>query len=317
MESTALATVDTEVLSVTNINPAEYFKPQISVREAIERQAQLAELVSKMLIPSTSDQWGNVKMDGADYGTIPGTKNRCLFQPGAEKLALFFGLTVTTYCEKREEDWTGGFFRYTFKATASYKGQVIREVTRTCHTREKKYAWIWVTRTAPDKATQQEMIEAQTARWGSAWENRKKVTVWQERKPNPDPFSLQFVVEAMAQKRAKVAVVKEALAATGYFATEVDFEDMHDVPPGVEAYDDPARNERVRKEAQQAAASKKGDSGGLKTAPAEDAGAPDGPTKFWAAVNVAGIKREDAQQDAAKAAAGEITWEQAIANLPK
>lgn len=306
-EATQLATVDAEVLAVTNINPAEYFKPQISVQEAIARQQQLAELVSKLLIPSTVDQWGNVKMDGADYGTIPGTKNRCLFQPGAEKLALFFGLTVTAYCVEKQEDWEGGFFRYTFKATASYKGQTIREVTRTCHTREKKYAWKWVTRAVPpDKATQQEMLESETGKWGSVWENRKKITVWQERRPNPDPFSLQFVVEAMAQKRAKVAVVKEALAATGYFATEVDFEDMQ-----AEAQPEP--------EAKTAAATpKKGDSGGLKNpSPAEESGTLDGPTKFWRAVDAAGIKRADAKQEADKATAGEITWDEAIANLPK
>lgn len=228
MQNAALATVDGEIVNQSQalINPAEYFKPQISVQEAIARQQQLAELVSKMLVPSTTDKWGNVNMDGADYGVIPGTRNRTLFQPGAEKLALFFGLTVTAYCVEKTEDWQAGFFRYTFKATASYKGQVIREVTRTCHTREKKYAWIWVERPAPDKAEQAEMIETQCGRWGSKWENRQKISVWQERRPNPDPFSLQFVVEAMAQKRAKVAVVKEALAATGYFSTEIDFEDF-------------------------------------------------------------------------------------------
>lgn len=224
---TALATVDAEIVRV---DPAEYFKPSISVADAVERQKQLAGLVSTMLVPAKVDKWGNVNMDGADYGLIPGTKNRTLFQPGAEKLALFFGLTVTTYCTEKEEVWgpeaKDAFFRYTYKATASFKGQVIRETERTCHTREKKYAWIWVERAAPDKAEQAEMIENQCGRWGSKWENRQKISIWQERKPNPDPWSLQFVVQAMAQKRAKVAVVKEALAATGYFSTEIDFEDF-------------------------------------------------------------------------------------------
>lgn len=225
---TALATIDGEIVNQSQaiIDPAEYFRPQISVQEAIARQQQLAELVSKMLVPSTTDKWGNVNMDGADYGVIPGTRNRTLFQPGAEKLALFFGLGVTAYCVEKQEDWQTGFFRYTYKATASYKGQVIRETTRTCHTKEKKYAWIWVERPAPGKDEQTEMIEIQCGRWGTKWENRQKISVWQERRPNPDPFSSQFVVEAMAQKRAKVAVVKEALAATGYFSTEIDFEDF-------------------------------------------------------------------------------------------
>lgn len=217
-----------EAAGVT-INPAEFFKPQLSVAEALERERQLMHIIGSLLKPTTQDRYGNVQFDGADYGVIPGTKNRSLFQTGAEKLALCFGLTVTAYCVEKQEDWTTGFFRYTFKATAAFKGHTIRETTRTCHTREKKYAYVWVTRSAPSPEVQKTMLEKMQARWGSEWVNKQKTKVWQERKDNPDPWSLQFVVEAMAQKRAKVAVVKEALAATGYFSKEIDFEDFREV----------------------------------------------------------------------------------------
>lgn len=223
---TALAIAPVNESAVLQVNPADYFKPQLTVAEALKREQQLMQIIGSLLKPTTQDRWGNVNFDGADYGTIPGTKNRSLFQTGAEKLALYFGLTVTAYCESKQEDWEKGFFRYTFKATVSFKGHTIREVTRTCHTREKKYSYVWVTRPAPAPDVQKEMIEEMRARWGSEWVNKQKTKVWQERKDNPDPWSLQFVVEAMAQKRAKVAAVKEALAATGYFSQEIDFEDF-------------------------------------------------------------------------------------------
>ena len=292
----ALAVVPAAVPAQITINPEEYFKPVAGVAVVMERQRQLAEIISQYLIEARVDSYGNVNMDGADYGLLPGTKTRTLFQPGAEKLALVFGLTVTAYCTEKQEDWDTGFFRYTFKATASFKGQTIRETTRTCHTREKKYAWIWVNRPKPaDQDTINEMIEQQTGRWGTKWEKQNgrnvKTTVWQERRPNPDPFSLQFVVEAMAQKRAKVAVVKEALAATGYFGAEFDFDEF-----AGEAQQEPAAKPAAE--------------------PARDAADDTGPTRFWAAARKAGIATSDASPIANRAISGEITWADAIGQLP-
>lgn len=231
MDSTATALAIAPQTEITGpiVDLTEYFKPQLTVAEALKREQQLMQIIGTLLKPTTQDKWGNVNFDGADYGVIPGTKNRSLFQTGAEKLALLFGLTVTALCIEKQEDWEKGFFRYTYKATASFKGHTIREVTRTCHTREKKYAYVWVTRPTPPPDTQKEMLEEMKARWGSEWVNKQKTKVWQERRDNPDPWSLQFIVEAMAQKRAKVAAVKEALAATGYFSQEIDFEDFKTV----------------------------------------------------------------------------------------
>ncbi len=317
-QSTALALAPEtgELIATTVIDPAEYFQPVASVAVVMERQKQLAEIVSSYLIPAKTDQWGNVNMEGADYGLLPGTKTRTLFQPGAEKLALVFGLTVTTYCVEKQEDWTAGFFRYTFKATASFKGQVIRETTRTCHTREKKYAWIWVNRPKPDQATIDEMLELQTGRFGTKWEKQNgrnvKQTVWQERKPNPDPFSLQFVVEAMAQKRAKVAVVKEALAATGYFATETDWEDFTGEVIEAEPVKPEQPSVATRNQHNRAAA--KADRGTMESDQTPDE---EGADRFWKAVSAVGIQKADAKPIADRAIKGEITWQEAIEELPE
>lgn len=312
-EATALAPIQPAELAAVTIDPAEYFKPVATVAIVMERQKQLAEIVSNYLVPAKVDQWGNVNMEGADYGLLPGTKTRTLFQPGAEKLALVFGLAVTAYCVEKQEDWAGGFFRYTFKATASFKGQVIREVTRTCHTREKKYAWIWVNRPKPlSDDTLNEMIEQQTGRWGTKWEKQNgrnvKQTVWQVRMPNPDPFSLQFVVEAMAQKRAKVAVVKEALAATGYFATETDWEDFAGQAIDVEPEPKTSVVSKVKTNTKP----------GEYVDPNPDgSGIDDGADRFWKAVTASGIRKEDAKPIAQRAINGDITWQEAIDELPE
>lgn len=319
----ALAVVPVAAPAQITINPEEYFKPVAGVAVVMERQRQLAEIISQYLIEARVDSYGNVNMDGADYGLLPGTKTRTLFQPGAEKLALVFGLTVTAYCTEKQEDWDTGFFRYTFKATASFKGQTIRETTRTCHTREKKYAWIWVNRPKPDQDTINEMIEQQTGRWGTKWEKQNgrnvKTTVWQERKPNPDPFSLQFVVEAMAQKRAKVAVVKEALAATGYFSTETDWEDF----ASLEVNGDGAEKTAAIKEgirAERASAENLRSDPKIRAAQAEvvqiEQDDEEGADRFWKAVAARGIRREDAMPIAQRAIGGEITWADAIGQLP-
>jgi len=277
--------------------PEVYLSPALTVHAAVERQKQLQELVSQLLIPCTDMK----NFDGADYGVLPGTNTRTLFQPGAEKLALFFGLNITLSRQQATEDWDKGFFFYRYKATAYYQGKELGNIERSCHTREDKYAWVWVEAPKPaNKAEEDEMKSLKIGRNRKAtkWENGRKSEgwVWQERRPNPDPFSLQFVVEAMAQKRAYVAIVKKVLAATGFFSTEIDFEDFR-------SYDTSAETETDRQ-----------------TEPKKPAPVPsadDGPTEFWQTVKRVGIQNADAMPLADQAKAGKITWRDAINKLPK
>lgn len=260
--SEAIATIEQSAMPLA-LRPEIYMAPPISVKAAVERYTQFQELVSKLLIPMDPAKNGS-DFAGADYGMLPGTKNRCLFQPGAEKLAMFFGLEVNVYCRSKTEEWSTpenprlAFFKYEFEAVAKYNGHTICNVIRSCSVREDKYAWIWVnTRKIPSEDEVIEMEQIEAGRWVAGWKETgfkprkaeadalkaqgkgrwKKVgdeyvwlekgeRVWQEKRPNPNPAAIQFVVEAMAQKRAYVACVKKALAATGYFAAEADFSDL-------------------------------------------------------------------------------------------
>lgn len=231
--STDLAVIESqEIQAPESISTDVYLAPALSVKAAVERQIYLQHVVSKMLVPYTKD---SKSFDGADYGVLPGTSTRTLFQPGAEKLAMFFGLQVDLSRQQATEDWDKGFFFYRYKATVYYKKQEVCNIERSCHTREDKYAWVWVESLKPPKDVEDQMKAEKTGRnrQVTKWEGGRssKVWVWQERRPNPDTYSLQFVVEAMAQKRAYVAAVKKALGATGFFAKEIDAEAFRDEMP--------------------------------------------------------------------------------------
>lgn len=296
MESTsALATLEPREIQ---LQPEVFLQPAVSVKEAVERQKMLADLVSQLLIPATVDKYGNVNFTGADYGQLPGTKERTLFQNGAEKLALFFQLSINSYCTEKVEDWDKGFFKYTYRAIAKHGNREIVSIERSCHTRETKYAWVWVEAPKPPKAEEEAMKAEKIGRNSKAWKDGSQTWVWQERRPNPDPFSLQFVVEAMAQKRAYVAVVKKALAATGFFSKEIDFEDYRET-----VIENPPPSKTIKT---------------TEKAKTETTAAPEvTQDAFWEAVKAAGIQTADASPIAKRAATGAITWQEAIDQLPQ
>ena len=298
----SLAEVDQHLSAELRLAPA------FTVEAAVEHQQQLQQIVGRLLVPCTDMR----NFDGADYGLLPGTYTRALFQPGAEKLALFFGLEVDLSRQQATEDWDKGFFFYRYKAIVRRKGHEMCNIERSCHTREDKYAWVWVETSKPGNKDLEEQMKAEKIgrnRKATKWENGRKTEawVWQERRPNPDTFSLQFVVEAMAQKRAYVAAVKKALGATGFFSREVDQEAFRD-EVAIEP-EHPIKLIGAQPTPEKPIKSKS------KTETRTDQDA-DWSTQFWARANSAGVKREDALPLADQANRGEITWEEAIKSLP-
>lgn len=299
--SQELAVIEAQSAELQTMSAEVYMAPALTVEAAVERQVQLQRIVGKLLIPCTDMK----NFDGADYGVLPGTSTRTLFQPGAEKLALFFGLQVDLSRQQATEDWENGFFFYRYKATVRYKGQEVCNIDRSCHTREDKYAWVWVETAKPPKDLEEQMKADKVGRNRQVWKNRQQVWVWQERRPNPDTYSLQFVVEAMAQKRAYVAAVKKALGATGFFSKEIDAEVFREEIPEEKPIKLVGGQPKPEK-----ASKKKADAIDGETVEGLDS------TAFWKRANAAGVKREDALPIANRADAGEITWAEAIESLP-
>lgn len=77
-----------------------------------------------------------------DYGVIPYTKGKSLFQPGADKLAKYFGLVPKYELIKEIEDWEKKFCYYKYKCTLIHfsTGREAGESERSCNNREKKWA---------------------------------------------------------------------------------------------------------------------------------------------------------------------------------
>lgn len=67
--------------------------------QAFKKRQENVEAFFKIMMREGEPQ------SGADYGTVPGTKSKALFKPGAEKLASFFHLHPRPVCTAKTEQW--------------------------------------------------------------------------------------------------------------------------------------------------------------------------------------------------------------------
>lgn len=81
-----------------------------------------------------------------DYGEIPGTNKPSLYKPGAEKLALVYGMGIEIECIDKFTDLDRSFVDYTYKCTVKTKsGQVKAQCEGSCNSLEPKYGYVWKT----------------------------------------------------------------------------------------------------------------------------------------------------------------------------
>lgn len=125
-----------------------------------------------------------------DYGVIPGTPKPSLFQPGAQKLARLFGLTAKKERTDVEMDKHGNFAMYTYRADIYHarSGQLIATCEGSCNSKEKKYA-------------------------------HRRINGALEETPI---FDILNTLQKMAQKRAFVGGVIEAVGASDFFTQDID-----------------------------------------------------------------------------------------------
>lgn len=235
--------------------------PVMSVQQAIQRRAQLVELVKGMMVA------------GTDYGKVPGTDKDTLLKPGAEKLNTFFGLKPKFPPVTIVEDWTGKdhngepFFYYHFNCELWHGDQMVVSAGGSCNSMESKYRWRWVQETDIPPGTPKASLKSRggmatefafaidkaetTGKYGkttSYWEafqiaidnetaiaTEKAIRSGEMRKawkinstvyrmPNDDIASQVNTILKMAQKRALVAATLIAVNASEFFTQ--DLEDM-------------------------------------------------------------------------------------------
>jgi hypothetical protein len=270
--------------------------PVMDVKQAIERHKMFVELVSQLLI------------EGTDYGVIPGTQQKALFKPGAEKLNVFFGLQPNLMMQESREDWDKGFFYYRYRVDLWRGRERVASCEGSANSHEKKYRYAWIdTAKKPNDEEAAKLKSQGIGRWRKGDSNK---WVWQERGENPNPADLVNTLQKMAQKRAFVGATLLATNASGFFAHF----DAADDDSGQPTADN-------RQPATAKTASAKPASNSAKPAPEKAVkmitSEEELADEFWKKGRAAGIQTAGLAPIANRAIKGEITWTEAIEQLPE
>lgn len=91
-------------------------------------------------------------VEGTDFGVIPGTKNKTLLKPGAEKLTDLFRCVPEYEMVERVEDWDRPLIHYLFRCRIVSRdtGSVVAEGFGSCNSRESKYRYRTADRKCPE-----------------------------------------------------------------------------------------------------------------------------------------------------------------------
>ena len=169
-----------------------------------------------------------VMRDGEHYGKIPGCDKPTLLKPGAEKLAMTFRLS-SEYEELPGSTESDSFICYKINCRLVHitTGQIIGNGRGTCNSKEKKYR----TRSVyVNKATNEEKAIGKK-------ETRKSRTGTYDVYIIPqDPWDVQNTIYKMACKRALIAAILNATAASDIFT-----QDIEDLPEGTLQDDIPVK----------------------------------------------------------------------------
>ena len=159
-------------------------------------------------------------IEGQDFGTIPGVKEKCLFKPGAERCASLFNYSISVDCVSRVEDYDKGLFAFTYKATIKdCAGRPIAECEGNCNSKEKKYAYRNVNEKWASDEEKKASIGTKEVK-GEKYTNKMLIV------PNDDIYSIVNTIMKMSQKRAVVGAVILACNASSFFKNAETLSEM-------------------------------------------------------------------------------------------
>lgn len=204
MSNEALAVVEQEQGLVTT-------QRGILTRDALvaaaEQRKLLGEYVAKQMV------------EGTDYGVIPGTKDKSLLKPGAEKLVDIFRCTPKFAIVSKVEDFERGLFAYTFRVRLFQRDAeaVLAEGYGSANSYEGRYRWRNAAKKCP-RCGQEAIIRgkeeygggwicfAKKGGCGSKWKDGDERIEKQEtgKVVNDDVATLANTILKMAKKRALV-----------------------------------------------------------------------------------------------------------------
>jgi hypothetical protein len=190
-------------------------------------------------------------VEGTDFGVIPGTKNRTLLKPGAEKLTDLFRCTAEFTIAEKVEDWDRPLIHYVFRCriVSRETGGVVAEGFGSCNSHESKYRYRNGERVCPacGKPTiiagKKEygggfLCFAKKGGCGAKFNDRDQSITGQTvgKVENPDVADVANTILKMAKKRAHVDAAIALARCSDMFT-----QDVEDVEP---EYHPPARTER-------------------------------------------------------------------------
>jgi hypothetical protein len=162
-----------------------------------------------------------VMKDGEHYGEVPGCgKKKVLLKSGAEKIAMTFRLGAE-FEEISGSGETDSFICYKINCKLIHipTGNVVGNGRGTCNSKEKKYA----TRSVyANKATEEEKAIGKSETRKDRNNNSYEALVIPQ-----NPWDVQNTIYKMACKRAMVAAILNATAASDLFT-----QDLEDLPEG-------------------------------------------------------------------------------------
>ena len=200
----------------------------VAVRE--EMELSVAEV--KNQVTKIQELMRAVMHDGEHYGVIPGMNKKTLLKPGAEKLCLTFRFDPQYEAESR---YDGDHLTVKSKCVLYHigTGKRLGSGEGMCSTKETKYAYRNQAPKCPDCG--KETIIKGKAEFGGGWLCWKKKGGCGKKYPddafsdedftriaNPDLPDLYNTVLKMADKRALVAAVLNATAASDIFTQDME-----------------------------------------------------------------------------------------------
>ena len=130
------------------------------------------------------------------FGTIPFTKNKTLYQAGADILARTFGLEIEIKLENKTLNFEHDFIDFEYSATCFWKGQKLQTAYASCNSLEQKFHAHFA------------KFNAKTGKWTKL--------------AGKSVFDIKNTIDQIAQKRAFVRVVRKVLSITGEFTQDLE-----------------------------------------------------------------------------------------------
>ena len=176
-----------------------------------------------------------VMVEGEDFGVIPGTKNKTLLKPGAEKLCQLLGLTVTFKAlevlrEPNAMEPELIFYRYRctlIRADGSVasEGEATASSGERVHCRESS-KWVYENKATEAEKSMGTRVQKKSQKGGTYWVYEIKSDI--------NPADMENTICKKAQKRAHMAATLTAGRLSCSFTQDVEEDpamyDMQEIP---------------------------------------------------------------------------------------